>query len=136
MSGHAEMTADFAEPEDSQLADDIARVMHHRPLMSRLARVEAVHGPAAVGVAQPAAGAQGLAAPPEAFATPVRPDPRSLEEVLDDLGHVATPPPSAEWLEHARRAHRKANLRQAVAWMTTLAIAVSIVGVALLLLRV
>ena len=40
MAARAQVKPDFDGPEDRQLADDIARVMHHRPLMSRLARVE------------------------------------------------------------------------------------------------
>jgi hypothetical protein len=137
MNAGAEVTADFDGPEDRQLADDIARVMHHRPLMSRLARVESVHGGGADVVAQsapqaapePAASSAQAPAPPDA-------DPRSIEEMIDDLGHVASPPPTAEWLDNARRAHRKAKVRNAVAWATTLGIALVIVGFALVLLRV
>lgn len=138
MSAHANVKPDFEEPEDRQLADDIARVMHHhRPLMSRLARVETAHGPAALGrSANAGLSPASQETPPEVVLARVPPDPRSLDEVLDDLGHVATPPPSAKWLDHARRAHRRARMRQAAAWVTTLAIAVSIIGVALALLRV
>ena len=46
MAARAQVKPDFDGPEDRQLADDIARVMHHRPLMSRLARVETAHGEA------------------------------------------------------------------------------------------
>ena len=54
MAARAQVKPDFDGPEDRQLADDIARAMHHRPLMSRLARVETVHGDAAGVVAKSA----------------------------------------------------------------------------------
>ena len=37
MAARAQVKPDFDGPEDRQLADDIARAMQHRPLMSRLA---------------------------------------------------------------------------------------------------
>ncbi len=138
MSANARVKPDFDGPEDRQLADDIARAMHHRPLMKRLARVESSHGKAAEFVAKSAKEA--------AVATPALPaasdmplttaDPRSIEELIDDLGHVAKTPPSADWLENARRANREMRKRHAIAWVTTLGIAVAIVGLAALLLRV
>jgi hypothetical protein len=63
-------------------------------------------------------------------------DPRSIEEVIDDLGYSASPPPSAEWLDNARLAHREERRRHALGWLTTLAIATTIVATAFLLLRV
>jgi hypothetical protein len=137
MSANAHVKPDFDGPEDRQLADDIARAMHHRPLSKRLARVESSHTDAADFVAKSA----GVAAPDvspadadiEFFAQPA--DPRSIEEVIDDLGYVQRAPPSAQWLENARRAHREARVSHAIGWVTTLAIACSIIGVALLFLR-
>jgi len=139
MSARAQMKPDFDGPEDRQLADDIARAMHHRPLMSRLARVHPATGSA------PAAAVGAHYTPPALTETPQVPfdltaelpgDARSLEEVIDDLGDIAAPPPSAMWLEKAQHAHRQARARRAVAWVTTFAIGTSIVGVALLLLHV
>lgn len=137
VSASAQMKSDFDGPDDRQLADDIARVMHHRPLMSRLARVEAEHGNAEAHTAKPTPQAiPESSASAEIAASPPRPaDARSIEEVIDDLDQAPAPPPSAEWLDNARRAHRTARLRHAAAWATTLAIAVAIIGVALLLLR-
>ena len=54
MAAGAQVKSDFDGPEDRQLADDIARAMHHRPLMSRLQRVEVMHGNAAGAVAKSA----------------------------------------------------------------------------------
>jgi hypothetical protein len=129
MAARAQVKPDFDGPEDRQLADDIARVMHHRPLMSRLARVETAHGEAAGFVAKSAT--RLVPNPPapaaaEALPPPISVEPRSLEEVIDDLDHVATTPPE----------HRQERMRNALAWVTTLAIAGSIVAVAFLLLRV
>jgi hypothetical protein len=138
MSARPQLQPDFDGPEDRQLADDIARVMHHRPLMSRLARVETAHGEAADFVAQSATRMAPTPAAPAATETeppPIATDPRSIEEVIDDLGYVASTPPSAEWLHKARREHRKERMRNALAWVTTLAIAGTIVAAASLLLR-
>lgn len=138
MSAHPQLIPDFDDPDDRQLAEDIARAMHHRPLMSRLARVEAAHGDPAGAVTKSAARlAPNPSAPAVAEAAPplLSVDPRSIEEVIDDLGYVASKPPSAEWLDKARREHRKERARNAIAWVTTLAIAATIVGVAFLLLR-
>jgi hypothetical protein len=126
------MKPDFDGPEDRQLADDIARVMHHRPLMSRLARVS----PAPAPPPEPPKSPETSTGPANTVASANAEDPRSLDEMLDDLGFAAVPPPSAQWLSNARVAHRQARVRNAVAWATTLAIAVAIIGVALLLLRV
>jgi hypothetical protein len=138
MAAPAQVKPDFDGPEDRQLADDIARVMQHRPLMSRLARVETVHGDAAAVVAKSAtrlAPLPSAPAPAETSPPPLQADPRSLEEVIDDLDHVASPPPSAAWLDNARREHRHERTRNAMAWVTTLGIAGTIVAFAFLLLR-
>jgi len=139
MAARAQVKPDFDGPEDRQLADDIARAMHHRPLMSRLQRVEAMHGGAEGAVTRTASRLAPVpAAPPSigALPPPIPVDPRSLDEVIDDLGHVASPPPSAEWLDNARREHRRERNRNALAWMTTVVIASTIIAAAFLLLRV
>lgn len=139
MAARAQVKPDFDGAEDRQLADDIARAMHHRPLMSRLQRVEAMHGGAEGAVTRTASRLAPVpAAPPSigALPPPIPVDPRSLDEVIDDLGHVASPPPSAEWLDNARREHRRERNRNALAWMTTVVIASTIIAAAFLLLRV
>ena len=139
MAAGAQAKPDFDGPEDRQLADDIARAMHHRPLMSRLHRVEALHGNADGAVARTASRLAPVPAAAPTTATlppPIPVDPRSLDEVIDDLGHVASPPPSAEWLDNARREHRRERNRNALAWMTTMVIASTIIAAAFLLLRV
>jgi hypothetical protein len=133
MAAQAQVKPDFDGADDRQLADDIARAMRHRPLMSRLGRVDAVNAktPAAAVRATPLA-----AVPDAAEPAPAAPDPRSIEEVIDDLGYGASPPPSAQWLDKARRAQRAERRRHALAWVTTLGIAGAIVASASLLLRI
>lgn len=135
MSAGANVTPDFDGPEDRQLADDIARAMHHRPLLKRLSRVEQLDGGAMDFLAN---AAPSLAAQPHAAAVET-PQPaaelRSIEEVIDDLGQTAAAPPSAQWLENARQAHRQKRVSYALGWLTTLAIAIAIIGVAAVLLR-
>jgi hypothetical protein len=135
MNARAHLKADFDGPEDRQLADDIARAMHHRPLMKRLARVDASRHDATVVLAKATDEGAPAPSPVEADIPPSITDPRSIEEIIDDLGQVTGTPPSAEWLDNARRAHRQARVSHAMAWVTTLAIAMSIIGTALLLLR-
>ncbi len=136
MAAPAKVKPDFDSAEDRQLADDIARVMHHRPLMSRLARVEDAHGNPAVAVAKSAMRLAPAAQAETEEPPPIPADPRSIEEVIDDLGYVASLPLSAEWLDKARRSQQKERARHAFAWVTTLAIAGVIVAAAGLLLRV
>lgn len=139
MTAGAQVKSDFDGPEDRQLADDIARAMHHRPLMSRLQRVEAMHGGADGAVVRSASRLAPVPAPAPSTAAlppPLPVDSRSLDEVIDDLGHVASPPPSADWLDNARRERRRQHNRNALAWVTTVVIASTIVAAAFLLLRV
>ena len=139
MAAGAQVKSDFDGPEDRQLADDIARAMHHRPLMSRLQRVEVMHGNAAGDIAKSAtrlAPVPSAPSPAQALPPPIPADPRSLDEVIDDLGHFAASPPSTEWLEKAQREHRRKRTSNALAWVTTVGIASTIVAVAFLLLRV
>jgi hypothetical protein len=135
MAARAQVKPDFDGPEDRQLANDIARVMHHRPLISRLARVEAMHGNTAGAVHSVASGLAGAPALAETTPASLDADPRSIEEVIDDLGYSASPPPSAQWLDKARREQRQERARHAMAWVTTSVIAATIVGGAFLLLR-
>jgi hypothetical protein len=133
MAAHAQVKPDFDGADDRQLADDIARAMRHRPLMSRLGRVDAVNAkaPAAAARATPLAAVPVAAEPP-----PVAQEERSIEEVIDDLGYAASPPPSALWLDKARSAQRAERRRHAIAWVTTLGIAGAIVASASLLLHI
>lgn len=137
MSASAQVKPDFDGPEDRQLADDIARAMQHRPLMKRLARVDAPRGvsPELIAVTATQAAPSSSDPAPEIDLPRFIADTRSIEEVIDDLGQVTGTPPSAKWLDNARRAHRQARVSHAMAWVTTLAIAMSIIGTALLMLR-
>jgi len=137
-------------PDGSRLADEIARAMHYRPLMSRLARVETAFTepdgtsapPLVTDGAFAAAGAaiadsapppipQSAAALPATFAYSA-----SIEELIADAADsVTSVPPTADWLDKARRERQRARMRNVGAWLTTLAIAGSIFAAALLMLR-
>jgi len=135
MTARAQIEPDFDIPQHgSQLASDIARAMQYRPLMSRLSRDEPFAAPAEEPLA-PAASEEELAASSDEFAVPAREDPRSLEEIIDDLSCPAMAPPSAEWLERARLEQRQNRKRHVVAWVKTCAIALAIVAPALVFLR-
>jgi hypothetical protein len=134
---------DAAEPQEaegSRLADEIARAMHSRPLMSRLARVETSFGAPAT-LAERAADVDAGSPPPiqQDGDAPLEPAlTASIEELIDDTtaGAAAATPPSADWLDAARRERSRDRLRNVAAWFTTFAIAGSIVGAAWLMLRV
>lgn len=143
-----------AEPEGAdgrRLADEIARAMHYRPLMSRLARVEPTftepEGRSVPPLMRDAAFATDEAATAD---TPPPPIPQrdaavlpatfaysaSIEELIADAADsVTSAPPSAEWLNKARRERQRTRMRNVAAWLTTLAIAGSIIATALLMLR-
>ena len=142
--------AEPAGPDGRRLADEIARAMHYRPLMSRLARVEPTftdpegasapplmqHAPfaaddAATADAPPPIPQTDAAVLPATFAYSA-----SIEELIADAADsVTSTPPSAEWLSKARRERQRDRMRNAAAWLTTLAIAGSIVGAALVMIR-
>jgi hypothetical protein len=135
---------DAAEPQEaegSRLADEIARAMHSRPLMSRLARVETSFGPPAGAAPSEDASTDAGAPPPlpQDDAAPLAPAfTASIEELIDDTtaDAAAAAPPTADWLDAARRERSRDRLRNIAAWFTTFAIVGSIVGVAWLMLRV
>lgn len=152
MSAQAQVKPAEPEGEDGhRLADEIARAMHYRPLMSRLARVEPTFtGPKATN-APPLMRDAAFAAAEAAMAdTAPPPIPQSdaallpatfaysasIEELIADAADsVTSTPPSAEWLNKARRERQRTSIRNVAAWLTTLAIAGSIIAAALLMLR-
>jgi hypothetical protein len=139
MTATAQITPDLDGQEERQLASDIATAMQYRPLMSRLSRGEPV--PAAAPPSRlddaPAASAgipDQFAKADVARAEPAL-DPRSIEEILDDLSCPVTAPPSAAWLDRACHEQRENRKRHALAWVTTCVIALGLVVPALVLLR-
>ncbi len=137
MNAELQLEHEFDAAEEPQLAAEIARVMHYRPLMSRLARVGAGYADAASAIAQSAARLAPIATPAEVAETPppLPADRRSLEEVIDDLRDAASAPPCAEWLDNARAEQRQQARRYAMAWLTTFAITGAIIAIAALIVR-
>ena len=137
MAAHAELQ-DLVPDSERALAQEIAKAMQP-PLMSRLARVQrsyselgdeeeayapppipALQMPLVVQKAMPAASAQ--------------PSPAMLDLIADDPDAGFRSPPSAEWLNKARRERNRARLANVVAWIATLAIGGGIVTAAMLML--
>jgi hypothetical protein len=131
-------TALTENPElERYLVAEIARASRRRPLMKRLAHVEAAY-----------AGQQNEippAPPPLPSLSPAGADPHHLpgpvpilpiDRLMEEFGETCTtPPPSADWLAKARRARRRQRARAAFAWLVTLAIGMVIVAVILQALK-
>ncbi len=122
------------DPElERYLVEEIARATRRRPLMKRLANVEAAFTGLPDGLhatthtaneppplpSAPAIDLMGVANPA------IHPINDLMEEYSDTW---TTPPPSAEWLRKARRERRRARARTFFAWSATLAIGIAIVA--------
>lgn len=145
MGGQAEGQDGPSDPE-SDLIENIARAMRNPPLMRRLASVGADHGEAGDALPSsapppPATPAEVAVAEPPGAVTPV-----STPPAEDDLSRIkrrlaeaeesfTLPPQSAEWLGKARRERTRARLRNAVAWLATLAIGGAIIAATLAMLQ-
>lgn len=145
MTAQAEMKAPTAEDE-RLLAEEIARAMARRPLMSRLASIKDAR-------AEVASTLQNLEATTliadEAMPPPIpaRDEPPPLPdmpqadagvqaaEVFDDTLPPTTPPSSVEWLRKARRERRRERMRQAGGWLATIAIGATIIGTTAVMLQ-
>ena len=126
---------------ERDLAVEIARVMHQRPLMNRLARVESAYAGAPPDKGPPD---EGPAQPREHSSPPVLQQPMPSKPVgttssQTQAAHGATierqpqrertsPPRSADWLGKARRERNRARLMNAFAWLSTVAIGGTIIA--------
>ncbi len=132
-----------AEPEEAHdpeleryLVQEIARASRRRPLMKRLERVESAYAELP-GNLPASAAAPPL--PPPLPSLDVAPAPASpafiapIDQLMEAFGENldTDPPPSAEWLETARRERRQARHRTAFAWIATLAIGAAIIAATL-----
>ncbi len=140
----AQANPNLHEPIQSErdLAVEIARVMHQRPLMNRLARVESAYAGAPPDKGPPPD--QGSAQPREHSSPPVLQQPMPSKPVgttssQTQAAHGATierqpqrertsPPRSAAWLGKARRERNRARLMNAFAWLSTVAIGGTIIA--------
>jgi hypothetical protein len=132
--------ATTTEPEEEHdpeleryLVQEIARASRRRPLMKRLERVESAYAELP-GNLPASAGAPPM--PPPLPSLDVAPAPASpafiapIDQLMEQFGENldTDPPPSAEWLETARRERRQARHRTAFAWIATLAIGAAIIA--------
>ena len=143
MAAHAELK-DFVPDSERALAQEIAKAMQP-PLMSRLARIQGSFGeiasadaadtpPAPMPPPVPAPPMPVAAQPAAAIAARLAPSPALMDLIADDPDAGFTTPPSAAWLGKARRERNRARLRNALAWVATLAIGGGIVGATMLML--
>lgn len=130
-------TALTENPElERYLVAEIARASRRRPLMKRLAHVEAAYAEQQSALAPPPP-----VPPPLPSLSPSSADPHDLpgptpilpiDQLMEEFGETCTtPPPSADWLAKARRERRRQRARAAFAWLVTLAIGMVIVAITL-----
>ncbi len=135
----AQANPNLHEPIQSErdLAAEIARAMHQRPLMNRLAHVESAYAgvPPDKGSAQP----REHSSAPVLEQPPMPSKPVGTTSSQTQAAHGATierqaqrertsPPRSADWLGEARRERNRARLMNAVAWLSTVAIGGAIIA--------
>lgn len=140
MAAHAKLKDDHSNEFDRNLAEDIARAMQHRPLMSRLARIEAAYAelpgvlpPRAASAPPPIPANQD--APPSPLAANGAPA-TPIDQLMEEFGaETTTPPSSAEWLGKARRERNRARMRNVAAWFATLTIGGTIIALTTLMIK-
>ena len=135
----AQANPNLHEPIQSErdLAAEIARAIHQRPLMNRLARVESTYAgaPPDKGSAQPPE----HSSPPVLQQQPMPSKPVGTTSSQTQAAHGATierqpqrertsPPRSADWLGKARRERNRARLMNAVAWLSPVAFGGAIIA--------
>lgn len=145
MTAQAEMKAPSVEDERA-LAEEIARAMARRPLMSRLASIQEARAEVASTLDRFEAATvvtdDALPPPvPSLSEPPPLPEMSEAEadarfaEVFDETLPPTTPPSSVEWLRRARRERRRERLRQAGGWLATIAIGATIIGTTAMMLQ-
>jgi hypothetical protein len=142
MAAHVPVKDDIDAELEDDLVDEIARAMHRRPLMNRLAHVQAAYGeqPAAVrpspapSVPPPIPQTQ---AAPLALELELEPDDTvSIDQLMEEFEEwETTTPTSAEWLGKARRERARARLRNLTGWLATIAIGGSIILITMIMLQ-
>jgi len=145
MTAQAEMKAPSFEDERA-LAEEIARAMARRPLMSRLASIHEARAEVASTLDRFEAAnvlTDGALPPPVPSLSEPPPLPETSQEaadarfaeVFDETLPPTTPPSSVEWLRRARRERRRERLRQAGGWLATIAIGATIIGTTAIMLQ-
>lgn len=154
------MPADAARTQDDSTQDDdlehnhelaarLARTLTHRPLMSRLARIEAAYAElpatleppivASVPPPLPPAAEPPAAVEPLKHLEPAQPNgaTRSIDELMEEFSDTVTPLPesSTAWLGNARRARNRSFLHNVAGWFATIAIGATVIAGAIFMLR-
>lgn len=124
-----------ATQSERDLAAEIARAMHRRPLMKRLARIESVYVsvPTENGSTQsgepnsaPILSSPAMLSQPAALT--LSPAHHAPVEHCQPQSERTSPPRSAEWLGKARRQRNRERLKNALAWLSTMAIGGTIIA--------
>lgn len=128
MTAHATVKTVVPSSElERNLAEEIARAMRRKPLMSRIDSV----APDATARTGAAARDDQVPEPEEAAHAPGLAPDRHLEDFDEP---VTTPASTAKWLGKARRERNRARARHTVAWLATLVIGGTIISATFLLL--
>jgi len=144
MGAQAKFNTDGTAGDDRDLVENIARAMQNRPLMRRLANVEAAFNgapePASPQPDAPALNTSALDAMAESLnGTPTSTDDDPLAAIQRRVEEAEAgwtmPPSSAEWLGKAQRERTRARMHNAGAWLATLAIGGAIIATTALMLQ-
>jgi hypothetical protein len=139
MAAQVQLQEDHSIDLERNLAQDIARAMQHRPLMSRLARIEAAYTDEVPGVL-PSRISDAMLPPPipvnDSSPATHAVNGMPIEQLMEEFGaDEPTLPSSTEWLGKARREHAHARLRNVAAWFATLTIGGSILALVTLIIK-
>ena len=144
----AQAKTNLHEPAESEtdLAAEIARAIHRRPLMNRLAQVK----PAYVGELHengsrhlgepstapvPAPPTTGPSQPAVAASSPVQCAYSTPIEGIQPQQERTSPPQTADWLGKAQRERNRARMTNALAWLSTVAIGGTIIVTTMMALQ-
>jgi hypothetical protein len=158
MDAHPVTQSEDTDPElERYLVEEITRAKRRRPLMRRLARIEDAYAELPGGLRGPAPSSPPpplpRLGPLDPMGPPVAPlghdslahepvgheplgqrptakaNGTHIDQLMEEFGDdCVPPPPSAAWLQKARRERRRARLRTALAWFATLIIGATIIS--------
>ncbi len=139
--------ANLYEPTKSEtdLAAEIARAIHRRPLMNRLAQVKPAYagelhqnGSTILGDSGSAPALSPTTRPSQpvfAASSPVQAAYSMPIEGLQPQQERTSPPQTADWLGKAQRERNRARIKNALAWLSTVAIGVTIIVTTMMVLQ-
>jgi hypothetical protein len=135
---------DQDDAAEQELAARLSRTLNHRPLMNRLARVEAAYNEAPRPPEPPIIASVPPPLPQETSQSvaEAQVDAQAALRPIDDLMHefgdepIELPETSTAWVGNAQRERGRNHIHNIAAWFATAAIGCSVVGIVVLMLRV